>query len=107
MDARRTKQLIYGAIYLAVLIVVITGIYFWFLKPAPSCFDHKQDGGETGVDCGGPCAAICTTGAVPIALVPGTDVSSFLSNPGHYTFLAEVLNTNPGFAAQSFDYDFS
>lgn len=29
---------------------------------AASCFDGRQDGGESDVDCGGPCARRCTTG---------------------------------------------
>lgn len=28
-------------------------------NPAPTCFDGIQNQGETGVDCGGPCIAIC------------------------------------------------
>ena len=29
--------------------------------PVPTCFDGIQNQGETGIDCGGPCVAVCPT----------------------------------------------
>jgi len=105
MDTRRTKQIIYGVVYLVVLIAVVGGGYFLFLKPTPSCFDHKQDGGETGVDCGGPCAAVCIPANLSgISTVGG--VSILTSSSSNDTFLVQIANANAGFAAQSFNYSF-
>lgn len=47
------------------IIVLVLGLGAWggyqfFLKKPPTCFDGKQDGRETGVDCGGSCAKLCT-----------------------------------------------
>lgn len=106
MDTRRTKQLIYGGIYAIFWIAVIALVYFLFARPAPSCFDHIQNEGEQGVDCGGPCAKACIPSnlAAIVPLTPG--VYTFPATPGADTFLVEVENANSGFAAQSFDYNF-
>jgi PKD domain len=44
----------------------------------PTCTDGTQNGGETGVDCGGPCIPCGGGGAAVIAYIdtPGDDVSS-------------------------------
>ncbi|MEZ4156387.1 MAG: FxLYD domain-containing protein [Candidatus Paceibacterota bacterium] len=56
MSSRRIiKQLIYGALYLLVLLGVGFLIYQATLKPAPSCTDGKKNQDETGIDCGGSC----------------------------------------------------
>ena len=90
--------------YLIVFIGIIAGVYFAFIRKAPSCFDNIQNQGEAGIDCGGPCAKVC--------IPAGTDglitdnVSVFIPNPGYYTFLAQIENHNTGFAAGYFDYSF-
>ena len=50
---------------LLILFVVIGGLAFWHFSPsifvAPTCSDHKQDGDERGIDCGGTmCSVMCT-----------------------------------------------
>lgn len=35
-------------------------------EPTPTCYDGKQNQGETGIDCGGPCAS---------CLAPGSEIS--------------------------------
>lgn len=105
MDLKRTKQLIYGAFYLVIWILIFFAVYRSFFYTAPSCFDGKQDQGETGIDCGGPCAKAC----IPMNLSTISAIANpqvFLSSPGHYTLLGQVANANPGFAAQSFSYEF-
>lgn len=84
--------------------LVVSSVYFWFIRSAPSCFDHVQNQGEQGADCGGPCATACTASAQEISVL---GVNVFTSSPGHATFLAEVANTNAGFAAHSFGYTFN
>ena len=98
------KQVIYGVLYLVVFVGVALGIYFLFFHTAPSCFDGAQNQGETGVDCGGPCAKVCVPATLPEIVVGNVRV--FASSPGHYTFLAEVENHNTGFASPNFAYAF-
>jgi hypothetical protein len=104
MSTRRAKQIIYAAFYLIVLFLIIWVIYALFIKAAPSCFDGKQDQGEQGIDCGGPCAAVCTSSAQPIAVI---SVQAFASGNSRDTFLAQIANRNSDLAAQSFDYAFN
>ena len=96
------KQAVYGIIYLVVLGVIVAGIYFLFLKAPASCFDGIQNEGEQGVDCGGPCAQICTSEVQPIMALGAVEV--FTPVAGHATALVQVENANSGFAASSFDY---
>lgn len=53
------RQLIILAIVLGVIIIL--GIIFLVpaLKKEPTCFDGKQNGDETGIDCGGSCPRLC------------------------------------------------
>jgi len=103
--SRTAKQIVYGFLYLCVLFGIVALIYFLFLKPAPTCFDNVQNQGEEGIDCGGPCAKICTPADIqPIAVIG--DVMAFATSPNHVTFLARVTNANSDFAARSFDYRF-
>lgn len=53
-----TRRLFYLAIVVGFLLLVGLVIYLIF-KPEASCFDGKQNQGEFGVDCGGPCAKVC------------------------------------------------
>lgn len=38
--------------------------------PAPSCSDGIENNGETGIDCGGPCAAVCPPPPAPSVSAP-------------------------------------
>ena len=106
MSSRRLKQFIYGLIYLLIFGGIVFGIYFLFLKPAPSCFDNVQNEGEQGVDCGGPCTKICIPSSTQPMAVVGS-VYAFSALPGHVALLADVANPNSDFAAETFQYTFN
>jgi len=55
---RGKRQLFYYSIFAVFVFILIVGFIFYF-KPAPTCFDGKQNQGEGGVDCGGPCEKGC------------------------------------------------
>ena len=45
---------------MGIVAAIFVGIAVWFgarLIPSPTCFDNRQNHGEVGVDCGGPCLA--------------------------------------------------
>ena len=53
-------------IIVLILVVVFGGLAFWHFSSslfvAPTCSDHKQDGDEVGVDCGGTmCTVMCAS----------------------------------------------
>ena len=103
MSSRYLKQLLYSLAYVLVLTSFIFGVYYFFLKKPPTCFDGRQNQGEEDVDCGGPCPSceIRTLGpltaAKAFALPAGRDAVSFV---------AEIRNPNINYGAESFDYEF-
>ena len=51
------------------------------MNPAPNCSDNKQNQGETGVDCGGPCTACSTPALGTYYISPsGSDSASGSAN---------------------------
>ena len=42
------------------LLVIGTPVYFYFFNKPATCSDRKQNGNETGIDCGGSCARFCS-----------------------------------------------
>ncbi len=99
--ARRQLTILFG------LLVIIGGILYWIFYPVfhvvPTCFDRKQNGTETGIDCGGTCAIVCTNSVAPIAVKFSR---SFAITPTVYNALAYVENPNVGEAIYSIDYAF-
>jgi hypothetical protein len=47
--------LIGGVVVILIALTLVATLY-----KTPTCFDTRQNQGETGVDCGGPCNALCT-----------------------------------------------
>lgn len=61
------------------------------LYKTPTCFDTKQNQGETGVDCGGPCNALCTAEEqAPVARF----VRQLSPQPGRTDVIAYIDNKN-------------
>ncbi|HUZ92612.1 MAG TPA: FxLYD domain-containing protein [Candidatus Paceibacterota bacterium] len=105
MSTRRAKQMIYGVFFLIMWGAIFAGVYYAFVKPAPSCFDTIQNQGEAGVDCGGPCAQVCIpAGIQPITPIQHEAVHVFQTDSSHATFLAHIVNPNAGYATRDFTY---
>ena len=66
----------------------------------PSCTDNVQNQGETGVDCGGPCAYLCTEQEQP----PTVLFTQVLPNGGGTDIIASVENKNTSAAARNVPY---
>lgn len=103
MEQRRIKQLIYGAVFLGIIFLVIFGVYFIWLKPAPTCFDSKQNQGETGIDCGGPCAPCEQKYAKNLDI---SWVKNFSNADDKIVLVAEIKNPNLNYGAGDFVYSF-
>ncbi len=90
MSIRRAKQLIYGALYLVLLVAFVAVIYF-----IVGLFTPKA-----------PVAVSCTGECMPVGAdsITTSTVQAFVSSPGHYTFLGRITNTNSDYAAEYFDY---
>ena len=84
-------------------IAALLFLYAFFSVPEPSCTDEKQNQGELGTDCGGPCSAVCRS-----------EVSEMISlwaraiplGGEFYDLAAFVENPNTYFSASRVDYHF-
>lgn len=87
-------------LYLLSLVLAIAALGasgYWVWKPAPSCFDGRQNQDETGVDCGGACAAVCPAEIRPLKEVWTTVLES---NTGVYDAASFVINPNRSYLAR-------
>lgn len=103
---RLIKQLVYGFFYLMVFGGVVVFAYYFLIRPAPSCFDGKQNQDEAGVDCGGVCAKVC----IPIDNRPIETVipaQGFAPAPGIFAVIARIQNPNLTVGAATFSYEFT
>lgn len=100
MTRRFVKQLMYGALFLVVFYLMGWGVYAAWIQPAPSCFDNRQNGVETGVDCGGGCeaCAIRTLSPLQVSWTRMFDAGT------KAVAVSEIRNPNTGYGARSFDY---
>jgi hypothetical protein len=98
----RRKIMIIGTVF-AVALAALGVFYFLFLKPAPSCSDKVQNQGELGVDCGGPCAAVCPGEATDLVVFWSR---AFKVTDGIYDAAALVENPNINFGLKNLPYSF-
>ena len=89
--ARRRKRIILSII-LFVLVVVIGAPTFFLFYRAPTCSDLKQNGDETGIDCGGSCQLLCSALSLPLILKGDPRVLKVAD--GVYELVALVENPN-------------
>lgn len=93
--------------YVLIIAVFFAVIAFAFIHKAtnvaPTCFDHRQNEGEVGVDCGGPCNNYC-----PYQLAdPVVEwVRVFPVTPGIVNAVAYIKDSYPIAAAQQVKYEF-
>ncbi len=82
-------------LYLLVALLIVVGASSYVLYPAfketPTCTDQKQNGNESGIDCGGSCANICPLEVRPISILW---TRAFFAAPGIYDVLGYVENQN-------------
>ncbi|MFA6257372.1 MAG: hypothetical protein WC646_03680 [Candidatus Paceibacterota bacterium] len=93
--------------YVIILILFIAGSGFLILYPkfnkAPTCSDFRQNGDETGVDCGGSCLRACVAELDDLSVVWAR---SFKVIPGRYNAVAYVTNHNKKAAVRKINYRF-
>ncbi len=65
--SRTRKRFVFSIILFAVIILIGVPLFFLFYKK-PSCADNKQNGDETGIDCGGSCQLLCAAESLPLVL---------------------------------------
>jgi len=89
----RRKRIILSIIVLALVVLVGAPIFFLFYR-APTCFDGRQDGNETGIDCGGSCQLLCTAESLPLLLRGDPRILKIADNTFEVAALIENPNIN-------------
>lgn len=93
--------------YVSILILFILFLGFLIISPnlnqAPSCTDGKQNGNETGIDCGGSCAIACLAETEDASVVWAR---AFKVVAGRYNAVAYITNHNKNTAAKKVNYRF-
>lgn len=94
------KQFIYGAGFLLFFSAVIFGVYAMLFRSTPTCFDGRQNGQETGVDCGGMCMPCAQKYAQDITV---GNVLRFASG-GKVVIVAAISNPNDDYGFKRVAY---
>jgi hypothetical protein len=103
--ARTFHRVIIAFIFLSLNALLLTGVYFAFIKTPETCTDGKQNQNEQGIDCGGVCSTVCHE------VVVGQDIQieevSFVADSNNrYDIVGRIMNPNQGIGATGFTYTF-
>ncbi len=97
------RRVQYGSVFSFFLMMFFGWIYMAnFYQPA-NCFDNKQNGSESGVDCGGKCVRIC---AIDVLEPQVLWAKSFKVSGSQYNAVAYVENKNVIAASPEVRYTF-
>ncbi len=102
--ASRRRAIYLLGILLFFTLVIGGPVAYHFLTVPPTCFDGKQDGGETGVDMGGPCLKLDPRTLQPVTILW---TRSFKVRDGTYTAVALINNPNHDAGVTLVHYTFS
>ena len=93
--------------YILILILFVAVLGFLIIYPKlnkpPTCSDGKQNGQETGVDCGGICVRACLSQVENISVIWAR---AFKVVPGRYNAVAYIVNNNKNTAVRKINYKF-
>ena len=103
MDWATKRKIIYGV---AAILVVLSFVAYQtrtIFFPEPTCFDKKQNGYESGIDCGGTCLLRCN---LDISLVSVDWARAIRISGNTYDFISMLSNKNINSAPVSLTYTF-
>jgi len=91
--AYRRKVIFLGIL---ILLMAVAGafIFWFFFYQAPSCSDGKQNGDETGIDCGGSCSKVCSGEAITPIVKWDPQIFQVFENTWSVVVYVENPNTN-------------
>jgi hypothetical protein len=98
------RKFIYGAGVLVVLALWSIYLLRAVLFPTPTCSDQKQNGYETGVDCGGTCSLRCQQEIIPLSV---SWARALPTSSNTYDLVALLSNKNVDNAPHNVRYMFS
>jgi len=85
------KRIILAIIFFVLVALIGTPVFFLVYK-APTCLDGKQNGDETGIDCGGSCRLLCTAESLPLIINGDPRVLKVSANT--FEVVVSINNTN-------------
>lgn len=97
------RKLVYSTVIILISLGAVAYIWVKFFSVTPTCFDHAQNGAETGVDCGGTCSLVCSQQA-SAPVVEWARI--FPEGNNTYTAAAYVQNNNGETGARGVHYAF-
>jgi len=97
------RKLVYGSGTIIAIILVSIYLFRDTLFPTPTCFDQKQNGYETGIDCGGVCSLRCSQEVIPLSVAWARVLKVSTST---YDFAALISNKNIDNAPRGIAYTF-
>ncbi len=97
------KQLFYLSIVIIAVLIAAVILVWPLLNKEPTCFDGKQNGGESGIDCGGGCQKVCTPEALRLVTLWSR---AFKVTDGKYNLMAYVENQNRESGIPAINYEF-
>ncbi len=97
------RQLFYISVLVVFFLVLGFLVVFPYINKIPSCTDNRQNGNETGVDCGGSCSKSCTFEVNKISTLWSR---TFQVIPGRYNAVAYLENHNKNTAIYKINYRF-
>ncbi len=93
--------------YISIVILFFGVLGFLTLYPSlnklPTCVDNRQNGDETGIDCGGSCLKACAFEADEVSILWAR---SFLVVPERYNAVAYLENHNKNLVVNKIKYQF-
>ncbi|MBP7811606.1 MAG: hypothetical protein KA054_02055 [Candidatus Moranbacteria bacterium] len=106
-SSRIFKQIMILCGYFLVFSVVLFGMYYLFIRVAPTCSDGKQNQNEIGIDCGGVCDKQCEPSLEDVKDIVVREVAFVFGSQNNYDVLARVYNPNDIAGASQFSYTFA
>jgi hypothetical protein len=97
------RRLFYLSILVAIILIFGFLIVYKNLNKTPTCFDNKQNGEETGIDCGGSCMLACTKQVDKITTLWAR---AFQVVPGRFNAVAYLQNQNENTVVNKINYKF-
>jgi hypothetical protein len=97
------RKLFYLTSFFSLIFLFGFLVFSPMINKAPTCFDGKQNGEETGLDCGGNCMLACTKQVDEISVLWAR---SFKVVPGRYNAIAYLQNLNENKVINKINYRF-
>jgi len=103
MSWASNRQFKYFSFFVLFLAIIIFAIIYPIIFKKPTCFDSKQNGTETGIDCGGSCSLMCKEDiSAPVILWS----RAFPVTGSNYNLVAFIENRNKNSGVINAPYEF-